>query len=192
MNQLILCVSMCVLFLSVPVKADTLLASFDYTGIGRSAGQPEWQPFLSYGNPDDPGSVVMNGATLDFLAVTQGTRYDLTGNFASFASLATNGSNNAISIGFHNPSGSSQSLTSEFELLTWGFAVPGVGAPDFAGFTLTRIEVLGSSLTSLGHGVFEVSTNYSVFGNPVPEPATVALLAIGATALALLRLARRY
>lgn len=188
MKRLILLPAMLIFLLSAPVSADTLLASFDYTGIGQLNGTPQWQPFLSYGDPDDPGSFVMNNATLDFLAVANGTQLELSGDFASFAALATNGLNQPLFVGFRVPGGTgSQQLTTELDLLNTGVLAPGIGSPDFVGYSLSRIVVLGSSFQSLGRDSFETSVNFSVYGNAVPEPASAALVGLAAVTAIWLR-----
>ena len=80
----------------------------------------------------------------------------------------------------------SQLLTAESSLYSSGFLAPGVNLPDFAGYRVNRIVILGSSFQQNGD-TLEMGTNFQVYGDPVPEPATLALLAIACGALAPLR-----
>ena len=58
--------------------------------------------------------------------------------------------------------------------------------PDFAGYRVNRIVILGSSFQQNGD-TLEMGTNFQVYGDPVPEPGTVVLLAVACGAVAPLR-----
>lgn len=159
---------------------DFLIANFTTTFTGNTTALPTWQPYLSYGDPSLPGAVIMNDATLDFVAVANGTQFTLTGDFAAFAGLITNANNEAIYLGINVPGGTgSQTLTAELPLFQNAFFVaPGAGNPDLAPYTLTRIVILGSSFQSTGDGGFEAGVDFSFYG--IPTPGTTSLLAMGA------------
>lgn len=172
-----------------PALADTLLASFDHTGTGVFQGLPVFEPFLSYGDPSDPGSIYLS-ATLTLVDILNGIDHDLSGApgaFDAFAALASDGVNQPLYVGLNMVNGTgSQLLTTESSLYSSGFLAPGVNLPDFSGYRLTRIVILGSSFQQNGD-TLEMGTNFQVYGDPVPEPATVVLLALACGALAPLR-----
>jgi hypothetical protein len=161
--------------------ADAPLATFVYTGIGvisPAGGVPEWQPFLSYSAPTDPPLGLLNNITMTVQDILMGSSYELTGDFANAESLATSGTPHSAWIGFHVPNGGTGSFSATTEPLLIGSAVgvaPGVGPIDFVGFDLTRVRVIGTSYQGITPGTFEVTTEFTVYGNPIPEPGTVVL-----------------
>lgn len=165
--------------------ADFLIANFTTTFTGQTTALPTWQPYLSYGDPSLPGAVIMNDATLDFLAVANGTQFTLTGDFAAFAGLITNASNEPIYLGINVPGGTgSQILTAELPLFQNAFFVaPGAGNPDLAPYTLTRIVILGTSFQGTGGSGFEVGVDFSFYGIPAPSTALALLAPLGAMSL---------
>jgi hypothetical protein len=176
---------------------DVEVANFQYTGTGvvTGPGVPQFGPFLSFGDPNVmPALGFIDNVTMSLLDVANGTTPDLAGDFANFEALSTNGVDNNIHIGFKVPSGvgSSQLLT-ESALLAGAFSTaPGVGAPDYAGYDLTRVEVMGTSFQTLPSGGFEVTIAYTVYAERlIPEPATCGIAAMGLTGLVVLHLRRR-
>ena len=64
MKRWILATALFTCLADTPTLANTLLASFDHTGTGVfQGGLPVFEPFLSYGDPSDPGSICLS-ATL--------------------------------------------------------------------------------------------------------------------------------
>lgn len=170
---------------AIPALADIELASLTHHAAGRLNGAVEWQPFISYGNPDAPGATVMAGATMNLVGIVQGHVFELTGDLPTFAALASNGANDAMHIGLFVTDGVGfNAATTEVSLLQDAtLHVPGIGAPDFAAYTITRIEIIGSSFSSGPDGIaFETSTLFTIYGVPAPGAATLLLaLAIPAT-----------
>jgi hypothetical protein len=71
-------------------------------------------------------------------------------------------------------------MTESALLATAFYKAPGVGAPDFAGYDLTRVEVLGTSLQSSPDGSFEVTIAFTVYAERlIPEPATCGMAVMG-------------
>ncbi len=165
--------------------ADFLIANFTTSFTGNTTALPTWQPYLSYGDPSLPGAVIMNNATLDLADVANGTQFTLTGDFAAFAGLITNASNEAIYLGINVPGGTgSQILTAELPLFQSAFFVaPGAGNPDLSPYTLTRIVILGSSYQGTGGSGFEVGVDFSFYGIPAPSTAIAMLAPIGAMSM---------
>jgi hypothetical protein len=167
-------------------RADAPLATFVYTGVGSispAGGVPEWQPFLSYSAPIDPPLGLLNNVTMTVQDILLGNTYELTGDFANAESLATSGTPHSAWIGFHVPNGGtgSYSATTEPMLIAGAFGVaPGVGPIDFAGFDLTRVRVIGTSYQGITPGTFEVTTEFTVFGDAIPEPGSTAVAFSGA------------
>jgi hypothetical protein len=170
-----------VLCQSRTARADAPLATFVYTGIGvisPAGGVPEWQPFLSYSAPTDPPLGLLNNITMTVQDILMGNSYDLTGDFANAESLATSGTAHSAWIGFHVPNGGTGSFSATTEPLLLSGAVgvaPGVGPIDFAGFDLTRVRVMGTSYQGIIPGTFEVTTEFTVYGDRIPEPGSVVL-----------------
>jgi hypothetical protein len=181
------CVVFAVLIASSMIaRSDIELATVGYTGTGTASGLPSWTPFLSYGDPGDMSPLgYMNNINLSLLDIINGTTYELTGDFANFASVAENDINQSIYVGFFVPGGvGAFDLTTEQDVLaTASFLAPGVGTPDFNGYSLTRITVRGTSFSDLGGGDFETSFDFTFYGNQVPEPSTFALMTLGVVAL---------
>jgi len=164
------------------VRSEISLASFSYTGTGQASGPVSWQPFLSYGDPIDVSPLgFMNNATLTLLDIVNGTYFDLAGDFANFSSEATDDGNDSLYIGFFVPGGTgSTSLSNEMDILAGAsFPAPGVGAPDFNGYMLTRVSVIGTSFQTLPDNAFQTTFEFTVYGDVVPEPSALALLSIG-------------
>jgi len=167
-------------------RSEIAVAYVNYTGTGMASGPASWQPFLSFGDPNDVSPLgYMNNVTLSILDIINGTYYDLTGDFANFSSMAEDGINQSIYIGFFVPGGvGSSDLTNEQDLLATGvFLAPGVGSPDFNGYILTRINVIGTSFSVVGENEFETSFEFTFYGDRVPEPSTFALLTLGIAAI---------
>lgn len=180
-------IAMLLLVLPAAARADTLLAGFDYSGtLPAPIGDPQILPLLSYGDPTlPPATGFLDNVTLSFLDFVQGNTYELTGDLSNFVSLATNGIDDSMYVGFQLAGvGTTWSLEPESAVLASAFqAVPGLGNPDFAGYEITRVLVLGSSF-SQGANELDITINFQVFGNRlVPEPGTWALLALGACGL---------
>jgi len=114
-------------------SADSLLASFDFTGsLPAPIGQPEFSPLLSYGDPSNPPAVgYLDNVTLTLLDIFQGNRFELTGDLANFAALASNGVDDGLYVGFGLTGvGTVWTLESESAVLATAFlAVPGTGQP---------------------------------------------------------------
>lgn len=158
--------------------ADVPLSSFDFTGTGSTAAGPftTATPFLSYGDPSgmNPAGFLGN-APISLLDIIQGNDYELTGDFAGFAAAMTNGADEPVYVGFTAAGGVGDSaLTVESILLSSG---PVVGAPDLAGYTITRVVIMGSSYSQLAGGEFEFGVNFTVYGE-VPAPGSAGLAAI--------------
>jgi hypothetical protein len=177
--------------------AEVEVASFQFTGTGvvTGPGAPQFEPFLSFGDPNVmPALGFIDNVTMSLVDVLNGTSPDLAGDFANFEALSTNGVNDDIHIGFKVPSGvgSSQMMT-ESALLAGAFSkAPGVGAPDYAGYDLTRVEVMGTSFQTLPSGGFEVTIAYTVYAERlIPEPATCGMAAMGLAGVILHRWRRR-
>jgi hypothetical protein len=177
--------------------ADTLLATFSYESVGTLGGAEAWKPFISYGNPGDAGAITMNGVTMTPIDIAAGDSFDLTGDLAGFNTLATNGTNDAMRIGIFVDGGTGHNATAtESSLMsTATFYVPGIGTPDFAGYSVSRISILGT-LYAVGETTppdvvhFRTSTEFSFYTDdvvaaPVPLPAAapmgLACLALFAT-----------
>lgn len=155
---------------SSPVSAaedDMMLGVIIDTASGHLGEGMSWQPFIGYGDPDAPGSVVMNDAALDFMDCVNGAQLELTGDLASFNVLATDGKDQPLSIGVRVPGGTgSMKTVGESQVLTWHGNAPGVGSPDFHGYTVTRVLVMCSAFSGLPNGPFETITAFVVFGVP--------------------------
>ena len=144
---------------------------------------PTWQSYLSYGDPSLPGAVFMNNATIDLVAAANGIQFTFTDDFAAFADLITVINREAIyHLAINVPGATdSQALTAEIPLLQSAFFVaPGVGNPDLAPYTLTRIVILGSSYQGTGGSGFEVGVDFLFYGIPTPSTAIAMLAPIGA------------
>lgn len=166
--------------------ADTALATFTYEGTGQVSSTPAWTPYVSYGDPALPNpSAYMDGTTLTLLDVAQGNSYELTGDIAGFKTLASDDLDDPIYIGFTVPGGTgSGSTLTELSLLANAVGLaPAVGTPDFAGYELTRIRILGTAFQSGQSGAFTTTTEFTIYGDRVvPEPVTgVGLLALALT-----------
>ena len=124
----------------------------------------------------------------ELVDILNGIDHDLSGApgaFDAFAALASDGVDQPLYVGLKIVNGTgSQLLTTESGIYSSGFLAPGVSLPDFAGYRLTRI--LGSSFQQNGD-TLEMGTNFQVYGDPVPEPATVVLLTLACGAFAPLR-----
>lgn len=169
-----------VVSLTTTSRADIILGTLDFSGTGIDAaggglGNPITRPVLSYGDPLNPASTgFLGNQTITFLDVANGTPKTLSGDFSTFATLVTNGVNNPFSVGFTVDGGTGQT-----QLLTeasWIPAFAGVVDPDFQGYTITRVVVLGTSFQSGSPG-FQIGYNFTIFGDPIPGPATCAALA---------------
>ena len=94
MKRWILATALFTCLAGTPALADTLLASFDHTGTGVfQGGLPVFEPFLSYGDPSDPGSIYLS-ATVTLVDILNGIDHDLSGapgSFDSFAARASDG-----------------------------------------------------------------------------------------------------
>lgn len=167
-------------------RAETILAEFQFTGTVRNpAADVPIRPFMSYGDPAiQPAVGFIETDAMGFFDFLSGTRHDLTGDFGAFATLASNGVNQTIYVGFEvDGAGSASDGQAESTLLgSASFLLPGLGNPDFAGYEVTRVDVLGTSYAPLEGDRLELSFQYAVYGN-VPEPGSWALLALGACAL---------
>lgn len=176
-------VSLVVLAVSITgvgrVSADVSLATIVLESTGQTTAQPSWKPFISYGNPNmvDPAGY-MNGITLTLLDVVNGTSHELTGDFAGFESSATDGVNQPLYLGITVPGGTGETeMTTEQALLASAFGTaPGVGTPDFSGYDLTRVRIMGTAFQSGAGGAFTVTTEFQIYGNRVPEPASALAL----------------
>jgi len=185
MNRLFALSIAVVLSCAQPASAEIEVANFQFTGMGVAVGpgSPQFEPFLSFGDPIVFQALgFIDNVTMSLVDVANGTTPDLTGDFANFEALSTNGVNDDIFIGFKVFSGvgSSQLLT-ESALLAGAFSkAPGVGAPDYAGYDLTRVEVMGTSFQTMPSGSFEVTIAYTVYAERlIPEPATCGMAAMG-------------
>jgi hypothetical protein len=168
--------------------ADTLLVSFSQTGSATIDGDARWQPFISYGDPALMSAIVMNGVTITPSEVTGGLSFDLTGDFAVFSALATNGIDDELRVGFFAAGGVGFSDTaSELAFLNAGtIKFPDIGNPDFAGYTLTRISVLSTGYRILNGGfALETTTQFSFHGEvdstavvPLPSVAYMGLVSL--------------
>ena len=166
-------------------RADINLATFSYTGRGQTSAFPTWQPYLSYGDPNDVSPLgFMDNITMSVVDIINGTHFDLTGDLANFSSMGANNINDVFYIGFVVPGGTgSAAVTTELDLLSGAtFILPGLGAPDFAGYNITRISVIGTSFQALAEGAFDTTIEFTVIG-VVPEPSTFALCAVGLAAV---------
>lgn len=163
-------------------RADQVIAYINYTGVGTIlAGFDSFVPFMSYGDPGLPNPAGFVGnRPLTFLDLLQGNTYDLTGDLAGFAASITNGGLENVYIGFTvNQGVGSVTLLTEPALLAGN---GGVGNPDLAGWTVTRISLIATAYASLGGNQFEVSFVFSIIG--VPAPAGAALLGSAGLSLA--------
>jgi hypothetical protein len=163
--------------------ADTLLATFSYdSNAPLDAG---WQPFISYGDPFARDAIVMNGVTITPVAIQNGLSFDLTGDLPAFSALATNGVNDPMHIGIFTPNGPGHNATAtELSLLqTATLYVPGIGSPDFAGYTLTRISILGTGFNTIQSNM-NTTTSFSFYGDavspavPIPSVAYTGLASL--------------
>jgi hypothetical protein len=166
-------------------QAEILLANFPYTGILSTRGEsPQIRPLLSYGDPSEPNAVGHIWADMTLLNFFNGVPVELAGDFSGFTALATDGLDEQVFVGFEFVGMSSVwSLEDESTVLAWAFSLaPNVGNPDFAGYEITRIEVLGTSYITLPDDEIELTFEYSVYGN-VPEPGTLVMLSLGGVGL---------
>ena len=165
--------------------AETLLATFSSSGSATINGDARWQPFISYGDPFARDAIVMNGVTITPAAIAGGLSFDLTGDFAAFSALATNDVDDAMSVGVFAPSGVGfDDTASELAFLNAGtLTFPDIGNPDFAGYTLTRISIRGTSYQSPDGITLNTSTDFSFYGDPA-STATVPLPSVACTGLA--------
>jgi hypothetical protein len=162
-------------FVAATASADVLLASIAFEGTGQTTAQQAWTPYISYGDPGTPNPVgYLNDTTLTILDVLNGTAYDLAGDFAGFELSAVDGVNQPLHLGFTVPGGTGADQTAlEQALLASAFTpVPGIGSPDFAGYDLTRVRVMATAFQSGVGGQFTATTEFMVYGNRVPEPAS--------------------
>jgi hypothetical protein len=177
--------------------AEVEVANFQYTGTGAVTGPgvPQFEPFLSFGDPGImPAQGFIDNVTMSVQDMFDGNTYDLVGDFVNFELLSTNGVDNDIHIGFKVPSGvgSSQLLTESTQLAGAFSTAPGVGAPDYAGYDLTRVEVRGASFQTLPSGGFEVTIAYTVYAERlIPEPATGGMASMAVAGVLMHRLRRR-
>ncbi len=175
------------------VRADVLLATFSHMGEGTipaDGSPPQWSPLLRYSNPADPPFGLMSSVPMTLLDVANGTVNELAGDFADFEATATSGTPHAIWVGFDDLGGSDSILaTTEESLFVSGTVhVPGVGMPDFAGYDLTRITVLASSFQQTSTTTYQVTNEFSVYGDRViPEPTAQGLAAGAAATILVMR-----
>jgi hypothetical protein len=137
---------------------------------------------LSYSAPTDPPFGLLDNVTMGFLEVVNGTSYDLTGDYTNAETAATSGTPHSVWMGFNVPNGGTGSFLQTTEPLLIAGAVgvaPGVGPVDFAGFDLTRVRVMSTSYQGIVPGTFEVTTEFTVYGDPIPEPGSTALAVAG-------------
>jgi hypothetical protein len=163
---------------------DVPVANFQYSGSGRYTGvdTPTFEPFVSFGDPTVmPALGFLGNVTMSIADVANGTTPDLIGDFANFEALSTNSVDDNLYFGFLvSPGvGSTQSLT-ESALLSAAFSTaPGVGAPDYAGYDLTRVEVIATSYQGGVDGAFDVTIEFTVYAEQsIPEPATLGMAAL--------------
>lgn len=159
------------LALSPLAHADILLGTYQFVGQGhdpQNAGVVE--PVMSYSDPDvlTPFGY-MGNQTIDLADVANGTVKTLSGDFLGFSLAMTSNTDEQFHIGFRVPGGMrAVSLINESSLTP---EIAGVVDPDFAGYALTRVTVLGTSYSTLGGGSFEFGLLFSIYGD-VPAPST--------------------
>jgi len=144
---------------------ETLLATFSQHS--NAPIDSEFRPFISFDNPAGT-PIVMNGVTMNKDSVNVGDILNLTGDLPAFSTLANNGVNDPMHIGIFAPNGPGYNATATALglLQTATLYVPGIGSPDFAGYTLTRITIQATGFSSVQTDM-NTTTQFSFYGNPV-------------------------
>jgi len=179
--------------LAAPAMADIVVANFDFAASVAQApdGSFKFRPFVAYGDPtNQPALGYMNNVTMAAIDVLQGNSYELSGDFANFAAKAVNGSNDPFYIGVQVVNGVADwDVTTEMvHLSTASMKAPGVGSPDYAGFELTRITAMPTSLQAFPSGQVDVNVQFTVYGNRlVPEPGLFTLVVFGVAGVTTMR-----
>lgn len=143
---------------------------------GPSSAEPlEWNLFFSIGDPQQPDPAgYLTAPTYDITDFFNGTTHILAGDFASAAAELTNGVDSTIYFGSTVP-GESDHIVALTESAAFA-PVPGLIGPDLTGFTLTHIEVFGSSF-QFGD-TYEATFEFSFYGQPIPAPGALGVFAM--------------
>jgi hypothetical protein len=179
--------------IAASATADVVVANFDYSGSLAQApdGSFNFRPFLAYGAPtNQPALGYMNNATMSAADILQGNVFELSGDFANFSAMAVNGSDDPFYIGIQVANGAADwdATTEQNHLAAAAAKAPGIGNPDYAGYELTRINVMPTALQALPNNLFDVTVTFTVYGNRlVPEPSALALAGLSVACLAALR-----
>lgn len=180
-----LAAAIAVLSLAAPALAgaDIPLATLAYTGEGfePTGGPPSFEPYL-LADVNNPGAQNLSGVTMSLVDILQGNVYTLTGDMPYWSGVLSDSLVTGFDMGFFVPGGNgSNTDTTDTAVIASAFSpAPGIGSPDFAPYTVTRVDVRATSFSSFGDGGFEVTIEFSFYG--VPAPGAAALLPLGGLA----------
>lgn len=158
--------------------SEVLLATSVYNGVGQTTALPTFQPYLITGEVGDP-TAILNEVTLTLLDIVNGTLHQLTGDMPFWSAVLSDALTTDFHMGFLVPGGTgSNTFTSDFTVIQGSFdPVPGIGAPDFAPYTVTSVWVRGTSYMGDGQGGHAVTIEYYFYGVPTPGAGVTLALA---------------
>lgn len=159
---------------------DFLLGTSAYTGVGfdPTGAPPTFQPYL-LADVNSPGVQNLSGVTMDLADFALGTIYTLVGDSAYWSGVLSDALTTGFDMGFFVPgaTGSNTSTTDTAVIAAIFSPAPGIGSPDFTPHTVTRVDVEGTSFSTLGPGEYQVTIEFSFYGVPTPGAATLLPIA---------------
>lgn len=160
-------------------SAGDVLASFLVNVEGRFVdGDFALRPFLALSDATLPNpSGYVEGPTLTLLSFFNGVQSLLAGETGAVFGEFTNGLDAEFFFGVVNDTDGATTQASLLESVAFA-GVNGATPPDLAGFTIDRIDALGTAFQSFGE-TFTATVEFTVYGE-VPAPASASALALGA------------